>query len=46
MAIKTILKTIFTLAVMVLVFHSCTSVRNGKKGCDGHKKTRVPFGYM
>lgn len=41
-----ILKNTLAIFLLVLILASCSANRNSLKGCDGHKKTKVPFGYM
>jgi len=41
-----IIKLAMLSAVLLLILDSCSSSRSGRRGCDGNRKTRVPYGYM
>ncbi|MCC6722374.1 MAG: hypothetical protein IT243_09235 [Bacteroidia bacterium] len=46
MNILKIIKTAIITLVLIVILDSCAANRNSLKGCDGNKKTKVPFGYM
>lgn len=37
---------IIVLALGILLFLDSCSATKSKRGCDGNKKSKVPFGYM
>jgi len=43
-ALKSVKIVLLALAFL-LILDSCSSAKS-RRGCDGNKKARVPFGYM